>query len=44
MGIRKYAHIFEGNPDIRYFNEIDVLEQKLYRLISEKDMWRELKK
>jgi hypothetical protein len=43
MGIRKYAHIFEGNPDIRYFNEIDGLEQKLYRLISEKDLWNDLK-
>lgn len=44
MGIRKYAHIFEGDPATRYFNEIDVLEQKLYALITAKDMWSELKK
>ncbi|MCP5484713.1 MAG: hypothetical protein H7A22_04195 [Spirochaetales bacterium] len=42
-GIRKYAHIFEGNPDVKYFQEIDVLEQKLYRLITAKDLWKELK-
>ncbi|MEQ9367012.1 MAG: hypothetical protein RIF32_22450 [Leptospirales bacterium] len=44
MGIRKYAHVFEGNPEIRYFNEIDGLEQKLYKIISAKNMWGELKK
>lgn len=41
--IRKYAHIFQGNPDVKYFHEIDSLEQKLYHLISAKDLWDELK-
>ncbi len=44
MGIRKYAHIFEGNPDIRYYTDIDALEQKLYKIITAKDLWKELKK
>lgn len=41
--IRKYAHIFQGEPGIRYFHEIDKLEQWLYALITEKDLWKELK-
>lgn len=42
-GIRKYAHIFQGEPAVRYFHEIDALEQRLYDLITRKDMWKELK-
>ena len=43
-GIRKYAHIFEGNADTRFFYEIDRLERVLYALISQKDLWQELKR
>ena len=43
-GIRKYAFIFQGDPGILYFNEIDNLERKLYTIIKEKDLMQELKK
>lgn len=43
IGIRKYAHIFQGNPEVRYFNEIDELEGKLYKIITDRDLWEELK-
>ena len=43
-GIRKYAFIFQGDPDNLYFLEIDNLEKKLYAIIKEKDLWKELKK
>ncbi|MCB1172881.1 MAG: hypothetical protein KDK39_04920 [Leptospiraceae bacterium] len=42
-GIRKYAHIFQGNPSIQYFYEIDGLEKKLYDIITARDLWQELK-
>ena len=42
--IRKYAHIFEGNPDIRYYYEIDRLERMLYNVITKKDLWKTLKR
>lgn len=42
--IRKYAHIFQGNPEIIYYDEIDKLEKKLYAIIEEKNLWSELKK
>lgn len=42
--IRKYAHIFEGNPNIRYYYEIDRLERMLYNVITKKDLWKVLKK
>jgi hypothetical protein len=44
QGIRKYAYIFEGNPETRYFFEIDRLERILYPLISDKKLWDSLKK
>lgn len=43
-GIRKYVHIFQGNPEVKYFLEIDKLEQKLYNIITERDLWKELKR
>jgi len=43
-GIRKYAHIFQGNPAVRYHLEVDRMESKLYQIISEKGLWDELKK
>jgi hypothetical protein len=42
--IRKYAHIFEGNPNIRYYYEIDRLERMLYNVITKKDLWKLMKK
>ncbi|TGN20916.1 hypothetical protein [Leptospira idonii] len=44
QGIRKYAHIFEGNPDIKNYYEIDSLERKLYGIIQAKDLMKDLKK
>ena len=43
-GIRKYAHIFQGNPEVPYHMEIDRMEGKLYEIISQKGLWEELKK
>lgn len=43
-GIRKYAHIFQGNPEVPYHLEIDRMEEKLYEIISQKGLWEELKK
>ena len=42
MGIRKYAFIFQGNPEIKNYLEIDALEKKLYHIIDEKNLWDEL--
>jgi|JI8StandDraft_1071087.scaffolds.fasta_scaffold80808_3 hypothetical protein len=42
--IRKYAHIFEGNPSTPYFLEIDKMERTLYKIIAEKGIMDELKK
>ncbi len=42
--IRKYAHIFQGNPQVKYHMEVDRLESRLYDIISEKGLWNELKK
>lgn len=42
--IRKYAHIFEGDPNTPYFLEIDKMERTLYKIISEKGLMDELKK
>lgn len=44
QGIRKYAHIFEGDPNAKYYYEIDGLERKLYAIIREKDMMKDIKK
>jgi len=41
--IRKYGYIFEGNSATRYFYEIDRFERILYKMISEKGLWDELK-
>jgi hypothetical protein len=42
--IRKYAMIFEGNSEIRYYYEIDRLERMLYNVITKKDLWKQLKR
>lgn len=42
--IRRYALIFRGDDQIRYYYEIDKLEKPLYQLIREKDLWEELKR
>ncbi|WCL50498.1 hypothetical protein [Leptospira sp. GIMC2001] len=42
--IRKYAHIFEGDPSTPYFLEIDKMERTLYKIISDKGLMDELKK
>ncbi|TGL60758.1 hypothetical protein [Leptospira sarikeiensis] len=44
QGIRKYAHIFEGDPNTKYYYEIDALERKLYGIIQAKDLMKELRK
>ena len=44
QAIRKYGYIFEGNPSARHFYDIDRLERILYKIITEKDLWKELKK
>lgn len=41
--IRKYGYIFEGDSTARYFFDIDRLERILYKMISEKGLWDELK-
>lgn len=43
-GIRKYGYIFEGEPSSKHFYDIDRLERILYKIISEKNLWKELKK
>ena len=43
QGIRKYAFTFQGNPDIKYFMEIDELERKLQAVITKKDLWSKLR-
>ena len=42
-GIRKYGYIFEGDSDAKFFFEIDRLERILYQMITEKNMWDNLK-
>ncbi len=42
-GIRKYGYIFEGDTTSRYFFDIDRFERILYKIISEKGLWNELK-
>ncbi|TGK20894.1 hypothetical protein EHO61_03270 [Leptospira fluminis] len=44
QGIRKYAHTFEGDPNMKYYYEIDSLERKLYAIIQTKDLMKDLKK
>jgi hypothetical protein len=44
QGIRKYAYIFEGDPDSKFYFEIDGLERKLYGIIQTKDMMKDLRK
>jgi hypothetical protein len=44
QGIRKYAFIFQGNSEIKYFMEIDELERKLQAVITKKDLWSKLRK
>jgi hypothetical protein len=42
--IRKYGYIFEGNSATAHFYDIDRLERILYQMISEKDLWDDMKK
>ncbi|MDF3821346.1 hypothetical protein P3G55_15695 [Leptospira sp. 96542] len=44
QGIRKYAYIFEGDPNVKFYYEIDALERKLYGIIQTKDLMKDLKK
>lgn len=41
-GIRKYAHIFQGDPNVRFYYEIDRMERVMYKIIKEKNLWKEL--
>ncbi len=42
QAIRKYAHIFQGNPESLYFYEIDKMERILYRMIESRNLWKEI--
>ena len=42
QGIRKYAFIFEGDSEALYHKDIDRLERKLYAMIREKGMMKQL--
>jgi len=42
--ISKYTHIFRGDPNIKFYHEIDEFEKKLYDIINQKNLWDELKK
>jgi hypothetical protein len=42
--ISKYTHIFRGDPNIKFYHEIDEFEKKLYDIINKKNLWDELKK
>ncbi|WP_411823244.1 hypothetical protein [Leptospira sp. 'Mane'] len=44
LGIRKYAYIFEGDPNAKFYYEIDGLERKLYGIIQAKDLMKDLKR
>lgn len=41
--IRKYGYIFEGDSSAKYFYDIDRLERTFYKIISEKNLWDDLK-
>jgi len=41
--IRKYGYIFEGDSSAKYFYDIDRLERAFYKIISDKDLWDDLK-
>jgi ribosomal protein S7 len=43
QSIRKYGYIFEGDTDAKYFYDIDKLERILYQMITDKNMWEDLK-
>lgn len=42
--IRKYIYIFQGNPEVPYYNEIDAFERKLYAIIRAKGLLSSLKR
>jgi hypothetical protein len=43
QGIRKYGYIFEGDANAKHFYDIDRLERILYKIITDKNLWDELK-
>jgi len=44
QAIRKYGYIFEGDSSAKHFYDIDRFERILYKIITEKGLWKELKK
>ncbi len=44
QAIRKYGYIFEGDPEAKHFYDIDKLERILYKIISERGLWKNLKR
>ena len=44
QGIRKYGYIFEGDTSAKYCYDIDKLERILYKMITDKGLWGDLKK
>jgi hypothetical protein len=42
--IRKYGYIFEGDSSSKHFYDVDRLERILYEIISERGLWKNLKK
>ncbi len=43
MAISKYTYIFKGNPEIKFYYEIDQFEKKLYEILDKKNLWKEFK-
>lgn len=44
QAIRKYGYIFEGDTSAKHFYDIDRFERILYKIITEKGLWKDLKK
>ncbi|HOS38681.1 MAG TPA: hypothetical protein PLG31_03030 [Spirochaetota bacterium] len=44
QGIRKYSYVFQGSPDTRHYYDVDRLERALYQIITDKNLWDDLKK
>ena len=44
QAIRKYGYIFEGDSSAKHFYDIDRFERILYKIITEKGLWKDLKK
>ncbi len=41
--ISKYTFIFRGDPEVKFYHEIDEFEKKLYEIIEKQNLWKDLK-